>query len=303
MQLSLKRVNGLFKEFFTESYDFFKRKYLRQRALEKFQTMGDSPEYIMRCMPSLFVLSTGRCGTLYLTSLLNKIKEFDVHHEATPKLSVAAKYMYEHEVDLKGGVAAFLAARHHLIQDAFLFDQIYIETNNRLTFFAPYIEHVMPKARFLHLIRHPGDFVRSGMRRGYYDYDSRTESNPSVGMRKIKPENGEAAIEEWDALTRIGKISWLWYQTNQFIEDFKEEHPEKVMTLKSEYLFSDPNNAVSDVLGFMNLCLEESLVVESHVKNKQTAGSFPRYENWSQENKNSMKAIVGDLATKYGYRL
>lgn len=299
MNASIRDINRVAREFVLTSYDFFKRKYMRQNAVSSINNFENFPETMLQNLRALFVLSTGRCGTDFLNHVLKKFDPLDVHHEGDAKFAIASRYLYDHgyEITQQGGELAFLAGRHHALQDAYLFNKIYVETNNRLTFFAPFIQNLIPHARFIHLVRHPGDFIRSGMRRGYYT------SHSIADYTKIRPRQTDGVHEEWDSYSRIEKISWLWYQTNRFIEEFKARHPEKVLFIKSEQLFSDTGDAVSRIGNFLGFDPPSDITINIGPKNTQRSGRYPHYENWNNKDKTIVKDIAGELAAKYNYHL
>ena len=115
--------------------------------------------------PACFILSTGRAGTQYLTELLNELPGLQALHEPQPELLYASRWAYEHQEKTEMLEAAFLAARYEFIRNAHLSGLRYVETNNRLCFLADGIAKAFPKARFIHLVRHPEAFIRSGLQR------------------------------------------------------------------------------------------------------------------------------------------
>lgn len=297
MRVTIRDFSEVAKEFALESYELIRRKYLRQKALKEIQDFDDFPEFVLQKAQALFVLSTGRCGTDFLHHLLKPVKQMDVHHEAEPKMAIASRFLYQNNINHHGGEVAFIGVRYNAIQDAYLFNKIYVETNNRLTFFAPYIESLIPNARFVHLVRHPGDFVTSGMRRGYYN------SNKIVDYSKIRPRESSIAQQEWNSYSRLQKIAWLWNETNLFVERFKENHPDKTLTIKSEQLFGQPAEVATNLLRYTNISEPMNLKADIGPKNKQRTGSFPRYKDWNFKQKQEIQVIVEELALKYNYQL
>lgn len=241
----------------------------------------------------VFVLSTGRCGTKLLTKLFEASKSGEVHHEPHPRMIYASRYVYERmEQGIEIRRSAFIGGRYELLKDAFLKNRVYIETNNQITFFADAIHSLLPNSRFIHLVRHPGDFVRSGIRRKYYnghDYDD----------GRIVPANNE----DWDSFSDIQKIGWLWNETNQVIENWKNDIPkDKIHSCKAEDLFSDPASFQSTC----EFCELDSLDINQIDKiirkpeNVQRKGSFPIYSDWSDDQKNELTAVA-PLGFTYGY--
>jgi hypothetical protein len=171
---------------------------------------------------------------------------------------------------------------------------MYVETNNRITFFAPALARMLPNARFIHEVRHPADFVRSGMRRGYY-------AEGIVQHQRLMP-SGNA---EWSSYSELEKIAWEWNEINGFIEAFKASMPEnRILTLRSEELFNDPQSILS-TLEFIGVADDAALVRDvTNQKfkpvNKQRKGNFPKYEHWSDADKAALKRVAV-LAPVYGY--
>ena len=180
----------------------------------------------------VFVLSTGRCGTKWLTELLRQDQRVWVNHSDYPELVRHSRLAYEqYEESPRVFQEIIRATRDGYILDAHRRNRVYIETNNRITFFAYAIRAVYPEARFIHLIRHPGDFVRSGIRREWYH----GERHDVGRIRNV------CNPVEWETMTDIERIAWLWNETNQYIEDFLVtlDNPDIFLKVKAEEMFSD----------------------------------------------------------------
>ena len=257
------------------------------------------PQIVHEQARCCFVLSTGRCGTALLTRLLKLSKETRCEHQPSPELVHFSRLAYESPREdsykFKMGIDM---ARYELIENAFLRDQIYVETNNRITFFAPFLAEVFKRATFIHLVRHPGDFVRSGIRREWYSGKGYHDAG------RIVPT--DSSPESWDKMTQIEKIAWLWNETNQFIEDFKMslEGPDLIMLVKAEDLFSTPEMAAK-IFRFLQLeppPVDRINKVIRHPVNVQRAGDFPGYDRWDPERKKQLEKYAV-LFSKYGYDL
>ena len=246
-----------------------------------------------------FVLSTGRNGTLLLNNLLQSAKNVFPIHQPSPELMRPSKLAYEN-ISTHAEIfrEIFKSAREEYLLQAARRQKVFIETNNRITFFAPIIRDVFPNSVFIHLVRHPGDFVRSGIRRKWYS----GEHDHDIG--RIVPTSGEMK-KLWQELSLIEKIGWLWNETNQFIEDFqKKKSPEDFMFVKAEELFSQPQ-ITKNTFSFLKLDGFESKAVTKVLKkpaNVQRKGHFPKYENWDNNDKERLRRFV-PLAEKYGYQV
>lgn len=253
----------------------------------------------------VFFLSTGRCGTNWFTHLLSKDKSVKAFHEPKPNFGVQGKTVYEifvdagyqpkdNEIQLIGEM--FLAGREQILRYSYKTGRRYIETNNQLTFFAPVLAKMFPNALFVHLNRHPGEFVRSAIRRNFY-------SNNIEDLKRIIPTSGSPMSEGWTAKSQIYKNAWLWNETNLFIEKFKTAVPEERCFY---FNFNDLTvKHVAELTRFLNVNIDErkigSLLGEK--RNVQKKGDFAFYDNWTEEDKSDLKDICGELATRYGYNL
>lgn len=248
----------------------------------------------------VFFLSTGRCGTKWFNMLLSKDKSVRDFHSPYPNLSLQNKYMhslwtnpYDQE-QIEVGSQIFLSAREQHLRFSYKCKKRYFETNNHITFFAPVIAQLMPQAKFVHLYRHPGEFVRSGIRRGWY------AENSQANAKLIEPKQNP---EEWKNFTQIEKISWLWNESNTFIENFMDSiESDRAMGFNFNNLNKE---SLEPLLDFMKVSLsmrELKKLLQSRL-NVQQAGTFPKYEQWTKEQKSQMIKICGSLAEKYGYQL
>lgn len=217
----------------------------------------------------IFVLSTGRVGTMLLTKLFNLEKGLHIEHEALPEMLLAGKTAYESD-DISFSKGAFMAGRYENIRDFHLKRLRYVETNNRLTFFAPAIAELFPKAKFIHLVRHPDSFISSGMQRNWYTGKSITDEG-----RIAPPESLKITEQE-------NKIAWLWNATNEFIEQFKKNtSKDRIYTLQSEKLFTNTEEAVK-LMNWLNLNIKPELVKNiidkpiNQSKNNKTAFNYDK---------------------------
>ena len=246
-----------------------------------------------------FVLSTGRSGTLLLNNVLAFSPNASPLHEPVPELYRPSRLAYEkisHSPKIFREV--FKSAREEYILKAARQDKVYIETNNQCTFFAPVIRDIFPNAIFIHLVRHPGSFVRSGIRRKWYT----GEHSHDIG--RIVPLNGELK-ENWETLSLIEKNAWLWNETNKFIEDFKKDlPPESCLYVKAEQLFKDIKitEKIYNFIGLEEFNRKKVAKAIRKPANVQKKGDFPPYKNWPQADKERLKKMA-PLAARYNYEL
>lgn len=198
------------------------------KRYEHIEDASSLPQRVLEQSAPIFVLSTGRAGTQYLTNLFGELPGFHAEHEPQPELLYTSRWAYEHRSQSNLLEAAFLAARYELLRNAYLANQRYVETNNRLSFLAAGIAQCLPNAKFIHLVRHPEAFVRSGLQRRWYSNDHLTDE----GRLQVPHALQDAQAEE--------KIAWLWNETNTQIAAFGDAIGSKrFLELQSEQLFKE----------------------------------------------------------------
>lgn len=208
--------------------DFLPDLKAQAKRYEKIEDAAGLPERVLKESKPVFVLSTGRAGTQYLTELFEGLEGFSSVHEPQPELLYTSRWAYEHKSQPDLLEAAFLSARYELIRNSFLEGKRYLETNNRLCFLAEGILQAFPNALFIHLIRHPEAFIRSGLQRKWYTNEHLTDEG------RIQP-NSSLGIESQE-----DKIAWLWNETNSQIAEFgKKAGSERFLEILSEDLFKD----------------------------------------------------------------
>lgn len=270
-----------------------------KKRISVFELRSELSKYVKS---PVFFLSTGRCGTKWFSDLLSYNKSLMVLHSPAPSFAIQSKLAYnvfnnervsESELNLLKEI--YFAGREQFLRYSYKTERRYIETNNYITFFAPILIELFPDAKFVHLVRHPGEFVRSGIRRNYYtsaNYDDIKRISPTSKNRN----------NNWNSLTQLEKVSWLWNETNLFIENFKEKHYENCFDFNFNNLSKE---SVISLLEFLNIDIQGKIISKSLIRksNIQKQGAFPKYENWDENNKTDFLKICGELAQKYNYNL
>ncbi|WPD24063.1 MAG: sulfotransferase domain-containing protein [Candidatus Electrothrix scaldis] len=289
--------------FSTRMYEQIQVEYYARLADHSADSPDEEDDIPTEELQPVFVLSTGRCGTKTLAALADLLPDADSHHEPDPKL-LEASYLYwmqlcpdAPDVFWQGLLAE---GRDELIQQAVRKDKVYFETNNRLALLCRLLIIRYPKAKFIHLVRHPYDFVRSGMRRDYYN------DHPWDFVR-ITPRPDDPIAEGWDSCSQLKKCAWLWTATNAHIDDFFCSIPEnRRLFMRSENIFNNVGDSVEKVLSFIadgknlpNAGKREKVL--GMKLNLQTYGNFPKSGDWSPEERKMLQHYCGVLMKKYGY--
>lgn len=252
----------------------------------------------------VFVLSTGRCGTQTMSALAELISDVSSHHEPEPTL-IEVSYLYfmqlSHHASNDFWQQLLGVNRDELIRQAARSGKIYFETNNRMALLSDLLVSYYPKAKFIHLVRHPCDFVRSGMRRKYY-------ADHPWDFVRIEPQQKDPAYIGWKASSQLEKCAWLWAKTNSHIDTVLDTVPkERKLFVRSEDIFNNVGNTVNNVLSFISERHQPDQKKIERVLgmklNQQTHGIYPTWKSWSAEEAQIMQHHCGELIRKYGYEI
>lgn len=243
----------------------------------------------------VFFLSTGRCGTKWFTKLLSSDASLKVFHNQHPEFLYQGKMCYEllKENQAKQHLPllkeVFLTGREDLMLKCAQTNHRYVETNNRITFFAPVINEIFKDAIFIHVYRHPIQFITSGLNRRWYKGDPHD-------VARI-----ESKDASWNNYSQLEKIAWLWNETNKFIDEFLDGIPDdRKYTLN----FNQKNTQnIQELLNIIDVSVSEGKLDELMDKrvNSQKISTATEASSWSSAEKESVKNICGALADKFGY--
>lgn len=276
--------------------DFRERRRFRHRPPEYWNRL---PQLVFDESEPVFFLSTGRCGTALITRILNRIPGAACFHAPVPELVYSERQAYQEGLEKFDAYrTAIRAARFELIAEYLVREKAYVETNFRITFFAPHLYDLFARSRFVHLVRHPGAFVRSAVRRGYYE-------GGYTDIGRIRPVDGPAH-DPWPEMSAFERAAWLWNETNLFIERFKDTaDPDRLLTVRAEDLFADPDAALS-IIRHCRLPEPDRRKVRKWIArpvNAQIARSdLPPYQDWDEAKKDDVRRWA-TCAERYGYDL
>lgn len=252
-------VRGFFRQNRSYYEDLKKKRDIRATKIPP----RDFYEQVHKQASPLFVLSTGRSGTMLMTRIFELCDQATVVHEPQPELEYFSRIAYENKDKQDYISIAIDAARYEMIRDEHLLGKTYVETNNRITFFAYALAELYPNAKFIHLVRKPKGFVQSGCSRGWYENNFHDEG-------RITPIFGEHH-EKWEKYSQEQKIAWLWNETNAFIEDFKGEYEDRTVMVTLEELVKNVTKA-EDLFDFAGLNRPKRTDIDRVLKKKENKG-------------------------------
>jgi hypothetical protein len=253
----------------------------------------------------VFVLSTGRCGSKLVAELLNLSPRACALHEPRPTLQYFGHYAYRLRRQPEALAPLVDAARMEMVLQACIEERTYVESNQCLTFFAPALAAVFAGAKFVHLLRHPGDFAASAARKGWYVNDSIWEAG-----RPRPPEDGS-----WPSWNLVRKLGWLWNAGNGFLADFHDGAGRgRTHVCRLEDLVASVS-AAQELFAFCGLDAPDAARITAMQATKvnplwigaaepptmRKDPAFPGYGSWSNEMRRDLWEQVGESARRFGY--
>ena len=253
------------------------------------------PDEIRRA-EAFFVLSTGRCGTSTLSKILNLSKKIKMQHSPNPSIKTESVLAWSANVN-KSDV--FRQQRFPLITAALEDGYVYGEITPALTPFADFIAQELPNSKFIVLVRHPYQFVRSALKQNYY------QGHPEDSFR-LQPSKNSEFYATWKNLSQIEKICWLWVETYNWILEFLSQlNSDRYLIVRFEDIQSG-SSKIQEIFEFLNIDgyseKEITQILEMRL-NSQHYGRFPSTDMWSSEIRNIINDRCGSLANQLGYNL
>lgn len=187
---------------------------------------------------AVFLITPGRSGTKALIEYCRKNSSMYSVHAPLPWLASTGYAYHQGRLSADAAFAAFFAARESYLKSAFERDLVFFDGDCKNLPLAPVIAERMPNAKFLHVVRHPKSFIKSGLARGYY-----ANKFPEMWGHLSAP----------TALSgQIQNIAFFWNEANVIAEKMKADlGPERVQTIVADEMFSEQRIIISsfDAIG------------------------------------------------------
>ena len=282
------------------------QRYLNQENLARKRsinlTIGKAYDQGWQNMACVFALSTGRTGTQTLAAMLELSPDVMARHEPAPRL-VKATFDAFMERGANGWLEKWapiaLAARDDFVLDANAVGQVYVESNNRLTYIAEAMCEAFPASKFIFSHRDPYQVIRSGMQRGAYQ-----GAGMAWNFARIRPRPGERYHGEWESLNPLQKEAWRWAQVNQMAYDFFQTLPEpRRLELPAKTFFDGHESVYRQVFEFVGVScppLDEIRKVMGRKMNAQAHFNGLSFQ-WTESTREQVRPIIEPVAKLLGY--
>lgn len=284
-------------DIYIPGFNFITRSILRSKAESEFSSISKKSEadsqFIADWLASkklFFGYGIFRSGTTFLADFLNRnAKGAIVQHEANVNdywyYAKAIHSKYEAEKYVQDYRLAEIYYRTKSLNFS-----TYGEINPFLRRHCQAMKAVLPEAKQFQIVRDPRNVLRSLMSRELLG-----KKDPMNAV--ITPPKGDPYAEKWPHMSRFEKLCWLWAADNKFIRE-NVNHTIKFESLRTDFDYFD-----KQVLNFLELEVSSDTWNSEMevIYNSTPRHTFPKYPDWSEENKQHFERICGEEMAHYGY--
>lgn len=245
----------------------------------------------------IFVLSTGRAGTLWMAHLIDKMYHNVLAvHEAPPPIKLISLKYYSGEIDLNRAAWALRVARLNSIEKAreYYKKSAFVEVNNNLFNLADPLRKAFEGCKIIGLVRDGRTFIKSMAKRQIYT------RKPSL------PEFISLDFAQWEKWDLIQKYSWCW---NEKIKGFidKVDYLVKIEDLIAQEGVVEWNK-VAKIMEIGRIQVNDLLNISIYNKMRKIkihaakeASEWTDFENWKESDQQKFWDIAGDTMKCLGY--
>lgn len=252
----------------------------------------------------VFVVSTGRAGSTTIAEIFKDVGQIEFFHEPKHQL-IRLSTEKLHGTKKPDRIAQEL--EYLFTQGSYCTAEIHGESDQKYSNLISELAVILPKAKFIWVIRNPYDFISSAVGRGWFD-DSEfgcdgkgDQYNQSVyswsKFSKYRP-NGSLADKrisesEWRDMSIFERNCWYWSFWNQLIEQQLESvQQERQFFLRIE----DLGTRIGDLCSFLGVQTPEL------VKNgRHNVATYKKFDSskWSENDREKFLKWCTVLTEKY----
>ncbi len=255
-----------------------------------------------------FAIGTGRCGTNFLAKLLELEPHLKSTHERNPLNETFHRYCkwYDLPVDNEG----FLQSKEtEILKDLEKKDYSFEAS----AFLSVSIKELYERfgAKFLLLVRSPEKVINSYLVKGWYqDRFIQANHDLALGYQKNKsfhhflgrPAPTGSKLNQWQTMTRVGKLAWYWNELNFRVIHLFEQIPKEYC--KVQKLEEFDYQSYIDITNFFGFDPHVTVKQFESLTNKKP-NSFtevPTIEDWTDQEKMEFEQEIKPMAKYFDYQ-
>jgi hypothetical protein len=241
----------------------------------------------------VFVVSTGRSGTLTLARLLDSVPGAAVDHEREPRLVAESVAYLEGQLPHAEMVDLLRRTRS---PRAIGGERLSGEAHHRLSFVLPALAEAFPEARIVWLLRDGRPTVASLHHRGWYEPNEAELRGPHKKVpwheNRVRGDlAGDLSPEEWAALDGFGRCCWYWSFANRLIQRDLGRLGLRALKLRLEEL----DRRRPELEAFLGLRAELPAARVEHRSKTPPIG----WRLWSAERRQTFERVCGETMDEH----
>ncbi|WCO02525.1 sulfotransferase [Psychroserpens ponticola] len=198
----------------------------------------------------LFILGTGRSGTVSITDLFNQHPNCKAFHEDIHQL-IRISTDLAHKGDIDKSYKEINEILKVKVWNASE-NQLIVHSDQRFWNLIPFLSNYFPNSKFIHVVREPISCIKSMVIREWYADDEYPDLfyHDWAKYRIQGDQIGDVSSENWTKMTHLQKCTWYYYFINKTITAELSKLPQE-RTLKVE--LENISEKMHSILEFCNL--------------------------------------------------
>ena len=251
----------------------------------------------------IYILSTGRAGSTFLSNLINSSKNnlhVDHQKKGSRIINIVGNLPFNNPFYLG------ILKRLFIIYDRGYYPYSTVDPLVSISLYKFIINENLT-GKVIHLVRDPSSFVESFM--NWKGKSLRKQFlHHCVPFWNPVPFFSDSKIDllEWMKMNKFEKFCWTWYYKNKSFYDLKKNSQDYLL-LRLEDITSENINKRQKTLeqlgNYLDLSFKDKSLNTQDKINRSPKKFFPPFTNWSERQKKVLKKYCGDLAKEFGYKL
>ena len=261
----------------------------------------------------VFILGSGRSGTLQMVRMLESIVGIEAHHEYLFENILKPAVLYRMQVVTHEKVKQVLASTH-VPAVHYSTAPIWVDSSNALPWIIKPLFELFPRARFIHLIR-DGRKVASSFFHKFTEivYDDRCvnivsdwlaypetklEPSPEKKYWRPFPVEGERYFDEFKNFNRFQRLSYYWQDVNLKIRESLEAIPDsQKLFIHLEDMVSD-EKALRDFMAMFDIAYDDKYM---QILKRPVNVAIPKNFPLTDQQRREFNDIAGSTMRLFGY--
>ncbi len=253
----------------------------------------------------VFIVSTGRTGTKAIAHHLDKCySNVRALHEPSPSWRLRRASIKAHCGKITKGELVELLGRQRRGLVERVDRAIYVESNPLLQGFIEAFGEVFERPRIVHVVRDARSFIRSSINFGTFRGMKWVASN-FVPYWLSKPEQFAGNRERtWGQMSDVERMAWFWKIVNEQLDRGEGIYGRDYLRIRFEDLFAKDGSGLEKLTDWIGLPRSAKMTEEANRENVNASSRevLPRWEEWGEERKETVRRHCGALMERYGYQ-